>query len=265
MLVRIVRQGAAGVRHQPGKPAQVVGEERHVGGLNGGVAAGHPHGDAEGGPGHGGGVVDPVADHGHAAVPPIEFLDRGHLVGRPEIGPHLGQAARPRDRLGGAAVVAGQQHHRSAAEALEPGHGRCRFRPQPVERRQEAADVPLVADHRHRMAVAGERLELLVHPGRLLPPFLEVEVRAEPVGAPLERAVHPLARDDLVIAGGHRHDPPEAGVLHDGPGHRVIAGGLQRRRAGQQLLLGVAVQRHDLRPSPGVPRSGCRSCRRRRP
>jgi hypothetical protein len=42
------RERPPGVADEPGQTRQVVGEQRHVGGLDGGIRAGAPHGDRRG-------------------------------------------------------------------------------------------------------------------------------------------------------------------------------------------------------------------------
>ena len=56
-------QRPPGVPNQPGQPREVVGHQRDVGRLDGGVGAGPAHRDAEARARQRRCVVDPVADH----------------------------------------------------------------------------------------------------------------------------------------------------------------------------------------------------------
>ena len=70
--------------------------------------------------GEGGGVVDPVADHGDDPAVGLEATDDVDLVGRQHLGDDVVDADLVGDRPGGALVVAGQQH-RGEAEPAELG------------------------------------------------------------------------------------------------------------------------------------------------
>ena len=63
-----------------------VGSEDDAGGRDGDVGAG-ANGDADVGPGEGGGVVDTVTDHGHSQSSGLQLGDLGVLV----LGQHLGE------------------------------------------------------------------------------------------------------------------------------------------------------------------------------
>ena len=65
---RMMRRARRLSRTAKGSLAQIVGHQRHVGRLQGGVGAGGAHGDAHGGPRQRRGIVDAVADHGHRPV-----------------------------------------------------------------------------------------------------------------------------------------------------------------------------------------------------
>ncbi len=73
------REGPPGQADRVGHGAQVAADQGQVGGLDGGVGAG-AHGQAQVGLGERGGVVDPVADHGHDAARGLEPLDGGQLA-----------------------------------------------------------------------------------------------------------------------------------------------------------------------------------------
>ena len=91
------------------QPRQVVGHQRDVGGLQCGVGAGRAHGDPDGRRRQRGGVVDPIADHRHAArVCLAQLFDRVNFLLGHESGPYLVDADSLADRPGGALVVAGE-------------------------------------------------------------------------------------------------------------------------------------------------------------
>ena len=104
--------------------ARVAADQGHVGGLDRRVGAG-AHGQAQIGLGERGGVVDPVADHGHRAALVLQAPDRVQLAARVHPGDHVVDADLAGDRAGGALVVAGQQHRvqaeRRAAGSPPPG------------------------------------------------------------------------------------------------------------------------------------------------
>ena len=86
-----------------------VASEDDAGGLDGDVGAG-ADGDADVGPGEGGGVVDAVTDHGHSQSSGLQLGDLGVLV----LGQHLGDTRRPRGRpdgLGDRPGVTGDHDH----------------------------------------------------------------------------------------------------------------------------------------------------------
>ena len=75
----------------------------------------------------------------------------------------LVDAELARDRLGGRPVVAGQHDQvLDAARAQVADHARS-LRPHRVGQRDQAADVPLVADHHDRPAGLLERRGLIGH------------------------------------------------------------------------------------------------------
>ena len=63
--------GPTGVGEDVGKVVEVFAEEGDIGGLDGDVAAGGAHGDADLRGGESRGIVDPIADHGHRTVAPL--------------------------------------------------------------------------------------------------------------------------------------------------------------------------------------------------
>lgn len=98
------------MRHQPGQPAEIVGHQRDVGGLQRDVAARRAHGDAEIGPGQRGRVIDPVANHRHPAASGGQPGDPVALVLGQQFGLNLIDAELGADPLGRCPVVAGQHH-----------------------------------------------------------------------------------------------------------------------------------------------------------
>jgi hypothetical protein len=107
--------GPAGVDEDVGDVVEVLAEQGHVGGLDGDVAAGDAHGDANVGGGQGRGVVDAVAQH---RGPPArtELADGGDLVLRSQLGPDVVDAGLAGQSVGGGLVVA--REHRDAADAV---------------------------------------------------------------------------------------------------------------------------------------------------
>ena len=111
---------------------EVVAHERDVGGLEGDVGAGGTHGDADGGVGQGGGVVDAVADHGDLALLGAEPFDGGDLVLGHQVAPGIGEADLAGDRLGDELVVAREHDRPPDADRLQrcdrclgPRRGAC--------------------------------------------------------------------------------------------------------------------------------------------
>ena len=227
---------------QPGQLREVVGHERDVGGLDRGIAAA-AHGDAEARPRHGRRVVDAVADHGDGAVLRDQRLDRLDLVLGQELGMDLVDADLARDRLGGRAVVAGQHD-----QVLDPRARRspitARLRPHRIGHRDQAADVPLVADHHDRVTGPLERRGAIDHLAGLLAAFHDVAMRAEPEGLARDGRRSPLPWRTCTPSAG-AISIPRLGMLDDRLGERVGAPGLERGGALDQLLLAVAAERHD--------------------
>ena len=96
-----------GFVEEPGEEMEVVVEEDDVGGVDGGGAADAAHRDADGGAGEGGGVVDPVADHGEAPCFG-EFGDFVEFVFGAKIGVDFVDAEHVGDGLGVLGIVAGE-------------------------------------------------------------------------------------------------------------------------------------------------------------
>ena len=108
--------GAAGQRTGGGQLAQILGHQGHVGGLQGHLAAGDAHGDADIGAGKGCGVVHPVTDEGHPALLG-RLIDQLDLVGGQKAGVDLvRREAQPGADAGGTtAAVAGHHQDRGPA------------------------------------------------------------------------------------------------------------------------------------------------------
>jgi hypothetical protein len=150
-----------------------------------------------------------------------------------------------RDRLGGRPVVAGQHDQvLDPARAQVADHGR-NLRPHGVGHRDQAADVPLVANHHDRSTGLFERRGPIDHLVGLLAAFDKVAVRAEPEGLAPEPADDAPPLEDLYVLRRGNLDPPSVAVLEDRLGERMRAAGLERRGALDQLLLGVAVEGDD--------------------
>ena len=195
-----------------GSLREVVGHERDVGGLDRGVAARGAHRDAEARPRHGRRVVDAVADHGDGPVLRDQILDRPDLVLGQQLGMDLVDADLARDRLGGRPVVAGQ--HDQVLDPARPqiaDHARS-LRPHRIGHRDQAADVPLVADHHDRPTGLLERRGPIDHLAGLLAAFHEVAVRAEPEGLAPEAADNALPLEDLYVL--RRRDLDAARARH---------------------------------------------------
>jgi len=99
--------GLAGFVEEKGEEVEVVFEEDGVGGVDGGGAADAAHGNAYGGAGERGGVVDAVAHHGEAMLGG-ESGDTGKFVFGAEVCKDVGEAECFADgvRVGG--MIAGE-------------------------------------------------------------------------------------------------------------------------------------------------------------
>ena len=118
---------------------EVVGHQDHVAGLDRDVRAGCPHGDADVRDGHGRGIVDPVADHGHRAVLLLELPDRLDLVRRQKLRPVLVDPDAARD--GGAPNA---RCPRSASRSGRPARdSRCRASTAPARTSSAIAMRPV--------------------------------------------------------------------------------------------------------------------------
>ena len=150
-----------------------------------------------------------------------------------------------RDRLGGRPVVAGQ--HDQMLDPARPqiaDHARS-LRPHRIGHRDQAADVPLVADHHDRPTGLLERRRPIDRLAGLLAALHEVAVRAEPEGLAPEAADNALALEDLYLLRRRDLDPARLAMLDDRLGERVRAAGLERRGALDQLPLAVPVEGND--------------------
>ena len=150
-----------------------------------------------------------------------------------------------RDRLGRRPVVAGQ--HDQVLDAARPqvaDHARS-LRPHRVGHRDQAADVPLVADHHDRPTGLLERRGLLGHLAGLLAALHEVAVRAEPEGLAPEPADNAFPLEDLDPLRRRDLDPAPLAMLDDRLGERVRAPGLECCCALDELLLAVPVEWND--------------------
>jgi hypothetical protein len=101
--------GRAGDLDRGGDVEHVVADEDDIAGLFGHVGAGADR-HADVGLGQRRGVVDAVADHRDAFAFVLKAADLGGFVLREDFGEHAIDPGLRRDRLGGAAVVAGDHH-----------------------------------------------------------------------------------------------------------------------------------------------------------
>ena len=115
----IVRSVARESRMASRGGAQVAGDQREVGGLDGDVGAGADR-EAEVGLGERGRVVDAVADHRDDAAFALQAADHVRLVGGHDLGDDLVDADLGGDGASGRLVVAGQQD-RAQPERFERG------------------------------------------------------------------------------------------------------------------------------------------------
>ena len=119
-------EGGAGEHDRVGDAPQVIAEQDQVRRADRDVGAG-PEGQPEVGGGEGGGVVDPVADHGDLVSVRLKPGDDGCLVGGQRPRDHLIDADLRGDRPGGRLVVTCEQDG-AQPEFAQPGDGRCRTR-----------------------------------------------------------------------------------------------------------------------------------------
>ena len=82
MFTRMLRTRGAAQTNRVGNLRQFIGHERHVRGLERGVAPDGAHGNPDVGGGERRRVVDAVADHRNRAVRASNRLHSGYLVGR---------------------------------------------------------------------------------------------------------------------------------------------------------------------------------------
>ena len=99
--------------HGGNHPVQVAPHDDDVPGLDGHVDA-RAHGDADVGLGQGRGVVDPVADHGHPQLLPLQLFDPRGLFPGQHPGDDLVDAGLRGNGPGGLFVVAGEHDHPDA-------------------------------------------------------------------------------------------------------------------------------------------------------
>ena len=109
----------------------------------------------------------------------------------------------------------------------------------------QPADVALGSHEEDRAARPGQRLEPVAHALVLLPQLVEPAVRADPVALAVDDALDALAGNRPHVLGGGQAVPVARGGEHR-LGNRVVGARLERRGAGEDLLLGVAVERDDL-------------------
>ena len=96
---------------------EFVGHQRHVGRLERGMAARHPHGNTEVGGCERRRVVDAVSDHRDGTVALPQVLDGAHLVLGQQVGADLVDADRVRHEPRRRFVVTREHHHVPDADA----------------------------------------------------------------------------------------------------------------------------------------------------
>ncbi len=139
--------GLAGEFDQERQAAQVIVHQRNGGAVNGHLAPGRAHGDAQIARRQRRGVVDPVPDHRHPISLGFDLADKFNLVLRQAFGRHLFAAdfgGHPRrHRL----AVAGDHGHAAHAAALQFGQRFARF----------GAGLVLQSHPADALAVAGDK------------------------------------------------------------------------------------------------------------
>src|SRR6266508_2596327 len=228
-----VGAGASGQVDGCGQPGEVVGHQRDVGGFQCDVCAGRSHGDGDVGGGHGGCVVDAVADHRH----PCGFaqcLDVGGLVVGQQPGVDVGDAELGGDGGGDSRVVAGE-HDGVADTQLPQGlHGGGGVGAQLVGQAEQADQLSVVGD--------GDRGQ----PGLL--DRGQAALRGFGVGAAdadvatVDGGVRADAGQGLRVGCGLKGQAAVGGGAGDGLRDRVGGGGFDGGGQRQDLVFGAAVE-----------------------
>jgi hypothetical protein len=148
-----------------------------------------------------------MADHRDVFITADQVFDHRHLIFGKQLGVDLIDADRSGDGVCRPLIVASE--HRDALDAglsqlLDGGqHFLTHF----VGKRQEAADMLILAEHDDARAVALHVFELLVHLGRFLAAFFEQAMRAQPNHPAADVRGGPLPWHRLIIVGRRRLDP----------------------------------------------------------
>ena len=208
----------------------VVGED-HVGGPLGHVGAGDPHGAADVGGLEGGGVVDPVAGHGHHLAPALPGPDDAHLVlgGHPGVDRELLHLPLQHFLGHEVQILSGDGQVSLPADTQLPGDG---------HRRQ-----PVVAGNHNGSDAGGEAL--FHRPPHLRPG--RVDHADEPgEGKSLLQGVGVQGgrRRGQVLEGGPQYPQGPGGHILVGGGDLPAEGGGELRRPRRPQRLFAPAQQH---------------------
>src|SRR5579863_9117374 len=199
------------------------------------------HGDTDIGGGEGGGVVDPVTDHGNGMSLVLPPPDDAELARRGRLGLVL-DAELGRHRAGRTGPVAGDHDQLAYPQIAQSGDDRRRAGPGLGEESEYADDRVLFED-------VGDGVSGRLQAGRPVTyraGYYKIVAAVEEPGTADRDPVPGVAGDDAVPAGQlelirvNHGQVPLAGRGADRPGQRVAGWPFRDRGDGQNLVLGAA-------------------------
>ena len=185
------------------------------------------------------GVVDAVAHHGHELAALLQLLDTAGLILRQHLRDDPLHADLTGDGLGGAPVVAGEQHHLTPA-AAQGGNGGGAVGLYHIRHGDDAQQLLLLGEVQGRFACGGQRLRRGAEGGCSRADQGHVAVISGVEGLAVQHGLHPAAGYGGEIGHVAQGDAPPRRLLYDGICQRVTGGLFQRGGGAQQLLLGDA-------------------------